>query len=216
MDIFEVLEDYNCYRQDIKVITEKCTSEEYEAIPDQWKDLLKASPAKKIDIVIDLWQAAVKEEMSLTIAYLKEHIEDILIVKFDEKYSLIYLIKRDDGEILHYIGGSPVESFTIQDDISASIRNFYTKLHDGFYDYCFKALGLPDLKHVTPLSENTGDRVFKDFDKAYVFFENGMGDYVAYDTLSKKGILWLKGEEPEFGNEFWDLVDEWTIIGLGE
>ena len=216
MDILEVLEDYNNYSQDIKVITEECTEAEYEAIPDQWKELLKASPAKKIDIVIDLWQAVVKEEMSLTIANLKEHLEDVIIVRFDEKYSLIYLIKRDDEKILYYIGGSPVESFTIQADIAASIKSFYTKLHDGFFDYRFKALGLTDLKHASPLSENTGDREYDDFDKAYIFFNNGMGDYVAYDTLSKKGILWLKGEEPEFGNEFWNLVDEWTNLGLEE
>ncbi len=214
MDILNLLEDYNLYKQDIKIISDKCTGAEYEAIPDQWKKLLNTTPENKVDIIIDMWQAVVKEEMSLTITYLKEHIEDVIIVKFDEKYSLLYLIECEDEEPLCYIGGAPVEAFTIQDEMPVSLKNFYTQLHNGFYDYCFKALGMTELDKVTPLSENTGDEIIADSEKAYVFFGNGMGDYVAYDTISKKGIIWFKGKGPEYGKEFWDVVDEWTSIGL--
>ena len=77
-------------------------------------------------------------------------------------------------------------------------------------------MGITEIERVTPLLENTGDEVIADSEKAYVFFGNGMGDYVAYDTKSKEGIIWFKGKGPEYGKEFWDVVDEWISIGFEE
>ncbi len=215
-DLLKVLEDYNVYDQDLKIMTTECTEEEYEAIPDQWKGLLDASLEDKVNIITEMWEAAVKDEMSLTIGNLGEHLEDVQIVRFDDKYALIYVIKNSDGEWLYYIGGAPVESFTIEDDIPESIKGFYTNLHNGFYDYCYDGLGLTELEKVGILYDYTGDELYDEFKRAYCFFDNNMGDYVAYDAAQQQTILWYEGEEPDYGNEFWDLVDEWTNIGLGE
>ena len=45
-----------------------------------------------------------------------------------------------------------------------------------------------------------------------------MGGYVAVD-LSKddiinEAVVWFSGDQPEYNVNFWDVVDEWIVIGL--
>lgn len=224
MEILEYLQKYNLYKQDMKIITANCKKEEYDAISDQWKGLLNASTEAKLDIIIALWQAAVKDEMSLTIEYIREHFEDVLIVRIGATYNLIYLIKSKKGKTLYYIGSCPVEPSDIPDDMPASIKSFYTKLHNGFYDYCFKAMGLTEYKEVCSMPVWLEDLDPEDAEKygvnspssanSYVFFENGMGDCAAYNIISNEGVLFYSGEGLEYGKNFWNVVDTWISIGL--
>ena len=215
MELLSFLEKYNSRSKDIEVITDECTGAEYEAIPDQWKRLIKASQAEKNDIIIEMWQAVVKEEMPLTIATLKERLEDVFIVRFGDEYSLIYLIKDQNGDMIYYIGFVPAESFIVQDEMPESIKNFYTKLHNGFYRYSFKAYGLFELERVTPLSDvvdGNDEADMYNYKKAYVILGDGGGNYVVYYTISKMGMTWYKGDGLCDEGEIWSLVDGYGII----
>lgn len=56
-----------------------------------------------------------------------------------------------------------------------------------------------------------------DFVFLYGFFSNGMGIYVVVDYKNSLGdnvILWFLKEESEYNLNFWDVVDEWMVIGF--
>ncbi|MBP2100468.1 hypothetical protein [Enterococcus rivorum] len=57
------------------------------------------------------------------------------------------------------------------------------------------------------------------FDTTYLynFFSNGMGDYIALDEnkpIENGSFLWSKSELPKMNLNFWDMIDEWIIVGL--
>nr|WP_255323519.1 hypothetical protein [Priestia megaterium] len=66
--------------------------------------------------------------------------------------------------------------------------------------------------------EEIGERNLKiDFASSYGFFSNGMGTYVVVDyknSLGDNATLWSSKEEPEYNLNFWDVVDEWMVIGF--
>ena len=48
-------------------------------------------------------------------------------------------------------------------------------------------------------------------------FGSGMGGYVAVDLSdcdSCKATLWFSNRQPEYDINFWDIVDEWIVLGM--
>ena len=48
-------------------------------------------------------------------------------------------------------------------------------------------------------------------------FASGMGGYVAIDTSccdKSRATLWFTNRQPSYNIDFWDIVDEWTVIGM--
>ena len=44
-----------------------------------------------------------------------------------------------------------------------------------------------------------------------------MGGYLAIDIINcdiNSATLWFSDDQPEYNLNFWDVVDEWTKIGL--
>lgn len=49
------------------------------------------------------------------------------------------------------------------------------------------------------------------------FFKSGMGGYVAIDynnCENDNATLWWTNKEPRYNINFWDVVDEWIVIGF--
>ena len=44
-----------------------------------------------------------------------------------------------------------------------------------------------------------------------------MGAYVVIDSnncLHEEATLWFKDRQPKYGVKFWDVVDEWIVLGI--
>ena len=214
MDIYKVLEDYNIYNRQITVITKVNVLQDDERIPVSWLKIIEAtSIIQKKQIVIDMWKDVMSNELSLTIDYLSKHLEDVFVFKSDEHYYLLYVISGNASELLYYVGGNPKDTVDIKDKFPVDIARFYKELHNGFYDYCYKSMGIVEADDAEKLlSKIDEDRA--ELNDVICIFSNGMGDYVAYDQKEQKAILWLTSDEPDFDICFWDVVDEWTCLGM--
>ena len=60
------------------------------------------------------------------------------------------------------------------------------------------------------------DEVKVNLNKTFCFFENGMGGYVAVDYDTNKSVVWFADEHPIYDVKFWDVVDEWIVLGMQE
>lgn len=152
-------------------------------------------------------------------------------MKIGSRYSILYSIKNQRGKVVYYEGRNPKENFNndqLEEDwpnIPLKIREFYKNVHNGFYYYPSKSMGLDPLEEVTYLDEyewgileDIGEENLKiDLSSSYGFFSNGMGTYVVIDYKNcdhGNAALWSSKVEPEYNLKFWDVVDEWMVIGF--
>lgn len=203
-----------------------------DLIPDEWREIFKEkNKSSKISRVLNIWKRYVSNEMSNTIAFLKECLIDVELMAIGDRYSILYSVKNARGKILYYEGRNPKEYFNneqLEEDwskIPDKIRSFYENVHSGFYYYPSKSMGLESLENITYLDDYEWDIVDEigehnlkiDFASSYGFFSNGMGTYVVVDyknSLGDNATLWSSKEEPEYNLNFWDVVDEWMVIGF--
>ena len=164
-------------------------------IPQIWKEIFsEENGAKRKEKLLEQWSKYLEKELSNTITYLSKFLEDVELMKIGDTISVLYSIKSNKtGRILYYEGGNPLDSPRQQFDqlkkdwntLPKEIRNFYTYLHNGFYYYPNKSMGLDAVENITYLddyewevieeigSENIGINV----KTSYGLFSNGMGSY---------------------------------------
>lgn len=219
------------YNSSIKIYNEKEVLEIKE-IPLEWQNIFKSSLDNRIEKIIKMWEREVKNEMKETILYLKENLLEVDLISFKERltkttyYSILYGIKRPNNKTTYYVGEIPYNSIETNDDLDwgklkKSIKDFYTKLHNGFYYYASESMGLVPIRSLT---------YFKDYDwgiiddlkeplkinieKTVGFFSNGMGGYVAIDIESDHSVVWFSDDQPKYNISFWSFVDAWIKIGM--
>ncbi|MDW4510735.1 SMI1/KNR4 family protein [Priestia megaterium] len=220
------------YRKSIELVSnEDLLNIEKENIPEEWMEVfIETDKTERKDKLIALWNRVCEKELSHTISYLKENLVDVEIIIDNGQYAILYSVKSENDEILYYEGGIPNKSIYGLDmqqawsSVPQSIVKFYGKLHNGFYYMPSRAMGLVPLERVTYFKEGEWG-ILDDLehpleinlDTTYGFFENGMGGYVAVDLnncTDNRATLWFTNDQPEYSVDFWDIVDEWILIGL--
>ncbi|MEH7359950.1 SMI1/KNR4 family protein [Priestia aryabhattai] len=220
------------YRKSIEFVSnEDLLSIEKEKIPEEWMEVfIETDKTERKDKIIALWNRVCEKELSHTISYLKENLIDVELIIDNGQYAILYSVKSENDEILYYEGGIPNKSIYDLDmqqawsSVPQSIVKFYGKLHNGFYYMPSRAMGLVPLERVTYFKEDEWG-ILDDLehpleinlDTTYGFFENGMGGYVAVDLnncTDNRATLWFTNDQPEYSVDFWDIVDEWILIGL--
>lgn len=218
------------YHKNIKSITTIDEINNY-LIPNEWYKAFSATNIReKINIILSVWKKYCGIELSNTISYLNENIVDIDFVEYDEKISIIYSIKTSEGEMEYYEGRNPNENFNnskleeVWSKIPESLPNFYENVHNGFYYYASEGMGLVPFESVTyfddyewGIIEDLEEPLQIDLKTTFGFFKSGAGGYVAIDYESGNnniGTLWFSNDQPEYNIDFWDVVDEWMVIGF--
>lgn len=200
-----------------------------ENMPEKWIEIFKETDkTRKKDKLIALWNSVCEKELSNTISYLKEKLLEFELIVDNGQYAVLYSIKSENDELLYYEGGIPSNSIPkLQQDwsnVPESIKEFYEKLHNGFYYLPSRAMGLVPVERITHFEDHEWG-ILEELDgplgvnmaTTYGFFENGMGGYVAIDLnncIGDVATLWLTNDQPEYNLYFWDIVDEWIVIGL--
>lgn len=220
------------YRKSIEFVSnEDLLNIKKENIPEEWVEVfIETDKTERKDKLIALWNRVCEKELSHTISYLKENLADVELIIDNGQYAILYSVKSENDEILYYEGGIPNKSIYDLDmqqawsSVPQSIVKFYGKLHNGFYYMPSRAMGLVPLERVTYFKEDEWG-ILDDLehpleinlDTTYGFFENGMGGYVAVDLnncTDNRATLWFTNDQPEYNVDFWDIVDEWILIGL--
>lgn len=220
------------YRKSIEFASnEDLLSIKKEKIPEEWMEVfIETDKTERKDKLIALWNRVCEKELSHTISYLKENLVDVELIIDNGQYAILYSVKSENDEILYYEGGIPNKSIydlemqQAWSSVPQPIVKFYEKLHNGFYYMPSRAMGLVPLERVTYFKEDEWG-ILDDLehpleinlDTTYGFFENGMGGYVAVDLnncTDNRATLWFTNDQPEYNVDFWDIVDEWILIGL--
>lgn len=220
------------YRNNIELVSdEKLTDIEKLDIPKSWQEVFKEKDKnRKKDKLISLWNSVCQKELSNTISYLSENLLDLDLIIDNGQYAALYSVMSENEEVLFYEGGLPMKSTTLLDSqqseqaIPTSITKFYKTLHNGFYYLPSRAMGLVPCEHITRFSDyewgiidELDEPLEINLDYTYGFFENGMGGYVAVDLRNSGdgfATLWFSDDVPEYRINFWDIVDEWIVIGM--
>ena len=205
------------------------------AIPQSWFTIFEESDIKKrIALMLDVWKNYSQSILSNTIAYLTEYLDNVELMCINGRYAVLYSVKsrNSTSEIYYYEGGNPLETFHNEvlkkswDRIPISIREFYENVHNGFYYYASKAMGLVSLNDVTYFNdddiewgiiEDLKEPIGINLKTTFGFFENGLGDYIAIDyenCNNDNATLWFHNKQPKYNLNFWDLADEWIVIGF--
>lgn len=220
------------YKRNVQLISyDKFNKLEHDKIPNSWYELFQEKNIdKRVEIIISIWKEQVGMELRNTISYLSEHLEEIELMDLNGRYSILYTIKTDDGEIQYYEGRNPEDGFNNEElektwgNIPASVRSFYETVHNGFYFYASQSMGLVPLEDVTffdddewGIIEDLEEPLQIELKTTFGFFKSGMGGYVAIDYNNcdnDNATLWWTNEEPVYSVNFWDVVDEWIVIGF--
>lgn len=217
------------YNKDVEII--KDNIEEITAIPQAWKDILHASRTEeKICKVLELWKRYASPVLSNTISYLEDNLEDIELISYKGKYSLLYSIKQSNGNVVYYEGGNPKEHKLPDEvqkrwnDFPEKIKIFYENLHNGFFFYASGSMGIVTQEDILILGEEDWGILDElqeplkiSLDHSFGIFASGMGGYVAVDLSdcgNDKAALWFASRQPRYDLNFWDVVDEWIVIGF--
>ncbi|WP_157418639.1 SMI1/KNR4 family protein [Bacillus cereus] len=202
-----------------------------DEIPAKWLNVVKEKDErKKIEKALEIWENFVSVDLRNTIFYLKENLLNVELIKNNENYSILYSVRVGDGDIDFYEGGIPNKDFNntilraVWANIPQSIRNFYENVHDGFYYFASRAMGLVSLENVTYFDDDEWGIIEElveplqiNLKSTFGFFNSGMGGYVAIDYNNgniEKATLWFTNEQPKYNVDFWDIVDEWLVIGF--
>ncbi|MEB2494459.1 SMI1/KNR4 family protein [Peribacillus frigoritolerans] len=220
------------YRKSIEFVSNKdLLNIEKENMPEKWIEIFKETDkTRKKDKLIALWNNVCEKELSNTISYLKENLLEIELIVDNGQYAVLYSVMSENDEILYYEGGIPTNSINISEmqqnwsNVPVSIKRFYEKLHNGFYYLPSRAMGLVPVERITHFEdyewgilEELDEPLGINMASTYGFFENGMGGYVAIDLkncIDDLATLWFTNDKPEYNVDFWDIVDEWIVIGL--
>lgn len=220
------------YRKNIEFVSNRdLLNIEKENMPEKWIEIFKETDkTRKQDKLIALWNSVCEKELSNTISYLKENLLEFELIVDNGQYAVLYSIKSENEEILYYEGGIPNTSIYISEMqrdwsiVPESIKEFYEKLHNGFCYLPSRAMGLVPVERITHFEDHEWG-ILEELDEplginmvtTYGFFENGMGGYVAIDLnncIGDVATLWFTDDKPEYNVNFWDIVDEWIVIGL--
>lgn len=220
------------YRKSIEFVSNKdLLNIEKGNIPKKWIEIFKETDKTgKKDKLIALWNDVCEKELSITISYLKENLLEFELIVDNGQYAVLYSVKSENEEILYYEGGIPTSSIYISEmqqdwsNVPESIKRFYEKLHNGFYYLPSRAMGLVPVECNTHFEDYEWG-ILEELDEplginmatTYGFFENGMGGYVAIDLnncIDDVATLWFTNDKPEYNVDFWDIVDEWIVMGL--
>lgn len=217
------------YHKNIKNITNDEINN--YSLQNEWhKALSSTNTREKINIILSVWKKYCGIELSNTISYLNENIVDIDFVEYDGKISIIYSIKTLEGKLEYYEGRNPDENFNnskleeVWSKIPVSLRKFYENVHNGFYYYASEGMGLVPFESVTyfddyewGIIEDLEEPLQIDLKTTFGFFKSGAGGYVVIDYKNSNnniGTLWFSNDQPEYNIDFWDVVDEWMVIGF--
>jgi hypothetical protein len=200
-------------------------------VPDSWNTLLDLPPQQRVETTIQAWDEVAENELRNTLSYFRTALADVELLRVDRSYHLLYSLTDPNGSPRYYVGGNPLRPDFGSNDVlreqwtlvPEALRRFYEKLHDGFFEFSSQSCGLDRLANVVRLADldwgiidQLGLEPRIDLATSYAFFNNGGGGYVVIDLArpESKATLWWSNDAPAYGLDFWDRVDDWTVLGI--
>lgn len=223
------MEYLKSYHKDIQVIQENI--EEIKEIPQNWVEIFcSKNCVDRNKKILALWKKYVAIELSNTIMYLEENLIDIELITYKGEYSILYSIKTPSNTICYYEGKNPLDSIVpcelgdYWDYFPQPLKCFYENVHNGFYYYASGSMGLVALQNFMifdkedwGIIDELNEPLKICLKSTFGVFASGMGGYVAIDMsncANDNATLWFTNRHPKYNINFWNVVDEWIVIGF--
>lgn len=216
------------FRKNISLVDAKTLQE--NDIPVEWLKILNKGESERREKTIEYWRSISSNELRNTISYLSDNLLDVELICYNDVYSVLYTVKVGEGEVDYFEGRIPTQNILNKElqkfwsETPQSIKDFYEKLHNGFYYFPSRAMGLVPLENVTffgddewGIIEDLEAPLGIELDSTFGFFSTGMGGYVALDYSNddkEKATIWFTDDQPKYNMNFWDVVDEWIVMGF--
>ena len=179
---------------------------------------------------IKCWKALFANELRNTILYLEENLLDVNLIKYQGKYSILYSILSSNKKVLYYEGGNcntthfPGKLQSKLDNLPSSIVKFYQELHNGFFYYASGGMGLLESNDIVVFDDEEWGilddlkqplKIYLPTTFEYLVLEwADMLQWICLIADSCKATLWFSNRQPEYDINFWDIVDEWIVLGM--
>lgn len=200
---------------------------EHLPMPVEWHPFIKASAKESIKHIVGIWSKYFRQEFSVLLETFEKHLTSVQIIEANKSVALLYIFKNPKGQYVNYIGQAPLMPYQIPDAIQKfplpdNFLEFYSRIHNGWYEIESGAMGPMPLAEIFPLSDMEWgilDEISIDYslDKVLAVFSNSAGGYLCwnFNTDEPSGLVWWDDEEPDFV-DFWDILDEWSAMGIAE
>ena len=189
-------------------------------LPEYWMQIFRSEDTiRKKSIFIEKFVEVSGDKLSNSLSYLSKC--DIEFILFNSNIGVGLLLVIDNNQDIQYrVLLTPID---IQSEIfslinNVDLSNFYSFLGNGFVDPQTLSMGLYPIKYVKPLSQLIEESDLQDIDSSlnYIFFSNGASGYLCYDSKNYCGLIFWTDDSPDYPVEFWNVLDEWILIGLSE
>ncbi len=213
------------FRKDVEIID--VNQVEGINIPELWREIFNEKDFSiKKDKLINQWKKVVGAELPDTIAFIDNNVREIDLIHYRDRISILYGIKCEDGEVYYFEGGNPQEcvNHELLEGMPAKLKSFYLELHNGFFFYPSRMMGLVTLNEVTHFSDDEWGILDEleeplqiSLDTTYGFYKNGGGGYLAVDYKNCENNIatrWFTDMEPEYNIDFWEYADIWMKIAF--
>ncbi|WP_299493408.1 hypothetical protein [uncultured Shewanella sp.] len=220
----------NDYVSEPKVLNlSQLTLDEQKLIPQSWLSILALEGKERFTKALSYWQP-IASEMSEVLFYLDNNIVSIDLVHHQYGYCLVYgVISEDDPDITYYEARNPKTmqmSSAVADSwllLPENMRQFYEQFHNGWYCLASGSMGLSPVEDFFFLADEEWgilddiDMPPVDLSKTLAVYTNGAGGYLCFEFKDSKdlsALLWWSSDAPMLDLNFWDVADEWTLMGF--
>ncbi len=221
----EKLDFLKKFRKDVEIID--LSQHDDISIPELWREIFnEVDFLGKKNKLISQWKKVVGAELPDSINFIEENLCELDLIHYRDKFSILYGIKCEDGEIYYFEGGNPEEcvDHELLNGMPTKLMSFYLELHNGFFFYPSRMMGLVTLDEVTHFSDDDWGILDEleeplqiSLDSTYAFFKNGGGGYLAIDYNNCENNIatrWFDDMEPEYNIDFWEYADIWMQMGF--
>ena len=194
-------------------------------IPYKWKRVLSTKDkTKKVNLIIDIWKNGFSKKLSNVLNYMSRNLIDCELIKNKDQYYIVYILQNPTNETIYYLGGLDSDNTNLE-MLPNDLKKFYQEIHNGFYFFPGKFMGLQEIKDVDVMSEydwgvisDLDIHIDFDLDDYIIIFTTGMGGYIIVKTYNdhSNAIIWFDDDEPIYDENIWGILDEWLYLGFTE
>ena len=219
--LMEKLEYLKKYRKEIEIFS-GINDQIKSVIPNSWSDIFGTEDMQeRIRKVLNIWRENVYAELTNTFLYLEQNIKTLDLISYNNKFFILYGIQMGTGEVDYFEGGNPLDckENNLFIGMPEKLKRFYSSVHNGFYYFPSKLMGMVSIDRVTHFAESEWG-ILDDLEQplqinletTYGFYNNAGGVYIAIDYQNcenDNATIWYVDDEPEYNVNFWKEVDEW-------
>lgn len=214
MDIKNILESNGLYGARV------LSSSDYISVPKDWHFVLnEESNFLRKDFILNYWKSF-SVLLPRTMTIFEEYLDDVFIITHKEQVKMVYLFLIDEDYIV-YVANYPTSDSKIA-ILPEKLREFYTQIHNGWFESISGGLGLLPLEKIQFLDESEWgltDEILQsvELSKTYYVFHNAGGGYLCINTedaANPKSLVWWTNDQPKIGIDFWSFLDSWIEVGF--